>query len=555
MLFIAMYLMDIALEVVHLPRRATLKLMLSVGVMRPGLLLFATMFLCWFLSMFINTVAVTLMITPFAVGLMSATEENQLNLETSDGSQSSEDGKEVSSQIQRFSRGLLLGIAYSSTAGGMATLTGSIPNRFLGGIDLLKEEIDWINWFRFALPISFCTFLAAYGLLCMRYVWGSHGLRIAKETLEAMHEELLTEIGPLTRDEFLVGFLQLAQIVLLIIYPFIERMIRTQYGAGLLSDFVPAAIPSVLLFFIPSVVRPGQAVLTWPDVHDKFDFGILLLIGGGFAISQGFVESGLTEGLGTWFAGLTSSVPSFWLTLLITLIGAVCTQLFSAIAFATASLPIFQSAAMTSVVNPLRLQLPATISCSLAFMLPTATPANVVVLAKSQDLSKPLRVREFFFSGLPLNLISVVICGTLVHLMGEAVFESGSPLPASMCSRTLDSCYFLNIPGEVEGEKVLSQACIFKDQSNSSEPLCMLWNGTLVEPCKYTDCDGRTGSGHGAPPASDGSAPPDPSAAAGPPQPSAAGPPAPVAGGVPVPEVAPVTAPPPPQPVRRLTRG
>merc|ERR1712045_303795 len=74
---------------------------------------------------------------------------------------------------------------------------------------------------------------------------------------------------------------------------------------------------------------------------------------------------------------------------------AIATQVFSAIGTATTVLPALQAAAVNSVRNPLGLMLPATIACSMAFTLPTATPANVVVLAKSSSVHAQLRVRDF----------------------------------------------------------------------------------------------------------------------------------------------------------------
>lgn len=75
MLVVGMYLVDIALEHVHLPRRLALALLLRVGVVRPRTLLACFMGLSWFLSMFLNSIAVTLVVTPFAISLMNAAEE------------------------------------------------------------------------------------------------------------------------------------------------------------------------------------------------------------------------------------------------------------------------------------------------------------------------------------------------------------------------------------------------------------------------------------------------------------------------------------------------
>jgi len=81
-----------------------------------------------------QNVAVTLMITPFAISLMNAAEERAADADVEEPLDTQGEDSSNMQQIQRFSIGLLLGIAYSTTAGGMATLVGSIPNELLMGL-------------------------------------------------------------------------------------------------------------------------------------------------------------------------------------------------------------------------------------------------------------------------------------------------------------------------------------------------------------------------------------------------------------------------------------
>merc|ERR1712050_102569 len=180
------------------------------------------------------------------------------------------------------------------------------------------------------------------------------------------------------------------------------------YGEKLVNDATLACVPALLLFLIPSVVRPGQALLTWPAVHEKFDFGLLLLIGGALAINSGFIQSGLNIALGDAFAKLIPHVHSIVLDFIVIVCVTLCSQVFSSIGTAAAMLPALASSAMQAVVNPMALLLPATVATSFAFILPTASPPNVVVLAKSQELPRPLRIRDFFLSGLPLTLLACI---------------------------------------------------------------------------------------------------------------------------------------------------
>jgi len=475
MLIIGTFLVDIALEEVHLPRRLALKLLMTTGVMQPWLLLLMFMMACWVLAMFVNNVAVTLMITPFAIGLMSAAEERAADADAEEPLDTDRhDGS--SRQIQRFSTGLLLGIAYSTTAGGMATLVGSIPNELLLGSGAVASQVHYGTWIVYAFPVSLMTFIFAYMLVYIRYVRGVSLKLVTHEVLEVEYEELTAEIGSFSRDELIVAIIQVTQFGLLFSGTWITKMpvFQTQFGEELLGDSTLACLPAIFLFLSPSKVRPGQSILTWPAVHEKFDFGLILLIGGGFAIASGFEQSGLNIALGNWIADIICELSTVSITLVIVLITTIATQVFSAVGTATTMIPTLVSAASRGMINPLSLVLPATVACSIAFALPTATPANVIVLAKSRDLIQPLRVRDFFLTGLPLNCLMVVFGGLVLALMGGLVFDADSPFPKWACDGV--GCIWASVPGTVRGVEVLQQACIGNPATNMTT--CVLANGT-----------------------------------------------------------------------------
>lgn len=490
MLVVGTYLVDIALEEVHLPRRMALKLLLSTGVLQPGMLLFCFMTLCWALSMVCNNIAVTLMITPFAIGLMNAAEEQARDeaalrsYESEDSSESEEVNNASAEEVQRFASGVMLGVAFGATAGGMATLTGSITNEVLYGVGELAGKVSYNKWFLYAFLPSLVTYLIGFVVIYMRYVRGLSLKTLTREVLEAEYEELEKEIGPVSRDEWLTGLIQILQFLLLFLRPWIGRFITSPYGEELLGDPTMACFPAALLFFIPSAVRPGQALLTWRSVHEKFDFGLLLLIGGGFAIASGFTQSGLNIVLGHAISSMTESVHPYTLNLVIISLCSLASQLFSAIGTATTILPAFYSAALNAVHNPLAFVLPATLACSLSFCLPTATPANVVVLAKSSDLARPLRVRDFFWTGIPLNLLAIVACGFITYFTGMAVFDSNAPFPKWACDGV--SCIWVDVPGYAgNGHYVHSQACVMTDPDDTEMTMCMLWNRTKLSTAPF----------------------------------------------------------------------
>jgi len=172
LLILGTFLVDIALEEVHLPRRLALKLLMTTGVMQPWILLLCLMSACFFLACFINNVAVVLMVTPFVLGLLHAAEERaaEADAEVERGATEGDEQQAAMKQVERFSLGLLLGVAYATTAGGMATLVGSIPNEILLGSKALSSQVHYAEWMAYAFPVALLTCLLAYLLVYFRYL-------------------------------------------------------------------------------------------------------------------------------------------------------------------------------------------------------------------------------------------------------------------------------------------------------------------------------------------------------------------------------------------------
>ena len=70
------------------------------------------------------------------------------------------------------------------------------------------------------------------------------------------------------------------------------------------SDAGIAIIAGVLLFLIPAGARRGVRLLDW-DTAVALPWGVLLLFGGGLALSSQFTKSGLTKWIGAHVASWT----------------------------------------------------------------------------------------------------------------------------------------------------------------------------------------------------------------------------------------------------------
>ena len=200
LLFLGGLMVASAIEKANLHRRIALRVLLAVGT-EPRRLYLGFMLACGFLSMWISNTAATAMMIPIARTLIESIEEadahpvsppprlaevsdqgtpssrpaspvvpDQHNVEARVG-RSSGNGIEGSpTPLQLYTKGLLLSIAYASSIGGIATLTGTGPNLvFSGAITKIfpgAPEVSFTKWMAFACPVSITLMFIVWAWMC-----------------------------------------------------------------------------------------------------------------------------------------------------------------------------------------------------------------------------------------------------------------------------------------------------------------------------------------------------------------------------------------------------
>ena len=154
-LFIGGFLIAFAMERWNLHRRIALRILILFGI-SPGRILLGFMLATSFLSMWMSNTATAMMMVPIALSVIIKLEEALGEVEA-----------------RKYSVGLLLGIAYSASIGGIATLVGTPPNlSFARIVNIMfpeMAEISFADWFIYALPVTILIFVAAWLLLYMMY--------------------------------------------------------------------------------------------------------------------------------------------------------------------------------------------------------------------------------------------------------------------------------------------------------------------------------------------------------------------------------------------------
>ena len=152
------------------------------------------------------------------------------------------------------------------------------------------------------------------------------------------------------------------------------------------------------------------------ETTKNLPWDIVLLFGGGFALANGFRDSGLSLWLGSQLAGL-DILPPIVIILIISLLVTFLTELTSNTATTEMILPVLAGVAIATDTHPLLYMIPATLSASMAFMLPAATPPNAIIFG-----TRRITIAEMAKTGIWLNLTGAIIITGAVYLLGKLVF-------------------------------------------------------------------------------------------------------------------------------------
>nr|MBN2276776.1 SLC13/DASS family transporter [candidate division Zixibacteria bacterium] len=403
-LFIGGFMVALTMQKWNLHRRIALKIILLIGVSH-GRIILGFMVATAFLSMWISNTATAMMMIPIAIAVVDKLEENQ-----------------GEAKIRRFAVGLMIGIAYAASIGGIGTLIGTPPN--LAFVRILKitfpgaPDIGFTQWIMFGFPFASVFLLIAWRLLIWLFVPKGTAPQINKDIFRDEYRRL----GSMNFEEraVLIAFLILALAWIfrsdIPIGGFvIPGWTRIMPEKSFISDGTVAMAVALSLFLIPSRSENKGRLLDWATAV-KIPWGIVLLFGGGFALAAGFKESGLSVWLGGHLSGF-SHFPAWMIVAAVCLMMTFLTELTSNTATTQMVLPILASLAVAIRVNPLLLMIPATLSASCAFMLPVATPPNAIVFGSGR-----VTVRQMAQSGIILNIIGVILVTGFVFLLGRFVF-------------------------------------------------------------------------------------------------------------------------------------
>lgn len=359
-----------------------------------------------FLSMWISNTATATMLLPIGLAVYARTAE-QL----------------TPTDRQNLLTAMMLGIAYACSIGGTGTLIGTPPNLAMQRIFEITfpdaPEITFTQWLLFALPLTVTMLMTTWMVIAYRYTGrGFTTLQFSTGELHEMsgkpmsYEEKavaivfsLTAFSWMFRQNIVIGGFT------------IPGWSNLFDNASLINDGTIAVAAALILFCIPARNKQRYSHIADSEIISNLPWNIVLLFGGGFALAKGFTVSGLSEYIGQRFVGMQELEPMALVAGISTIV-VFLTEVTSNTATSQILLPVVASVAKQIEINPLLLMLPVTLSASMAFMMPVATPPNAIVFASGH-----LHIRDMIKTGFIINLIAIVLITLHSWFIGTAVFD------------------------------------------------------------------------------------------------------------------------------------
>ncbi|WP_433633441.1 SLC13 family permease [Halomicrococcus sp. NG-SE-24] len=384
-LLLAGFMFAEALQKHAIDRRIALALLVRFGTSARGLV-FGVMVATAFLSMIISNTATVAMMVPIVLGIIESVTDLMKAGEGRPGSGAS-----------NLQIGMLLGIAYAASLGGVGTLIGTPPNAIVVGQlnQLLGYEITFVEWLAIGLPMVVVTLPVAWALLTYvvyppQQYDVSHARKRARDQLHSM--------GALsTRARRTVGIFGITAFLWLLGglgFLFEDVLPRewyvTLFGGGGRNVFGTAGHEGVLFYVlvgllaIPVLVVSGATA--WDDLTD-IDWGTLLLLGGGISLANALADTNATVWLAEVTLGSLTGTSIVVILLVMITMTIVVGELASNTAMAAILAPLLinigpayaEALSTSEELAAVLLAVTGAIAASYGFALPVATPPNAIV--------------------------------------------------------------------------------------------------------------------------------------------------------------------------------
>lgn len=282
---------------------------------------------------------------------------------------------------------LLMPLVFAAALGGNLSIIGAPGN--LMGVNAL-QELDLPTSFFMYAPVGLPMLLA--GILYFAFI----GYRFLPD-----HRDLTEGAGPQTDYSAVPRWKQLLSLAVLVVVV-LAMIFEEQIGIPIQ---ISACLGAILLVL--------TGVLTEKQALASIDLKVVFLFGGSLSLATALENTGAgTLVADTIVAALGENPNPLVILLVVFVVGCTLTNFMSNTATTALMLPIATSLAQSLGADPSSVVVATVIACSCAYATPIGMPANTMVLGLGG-----YKFRDYVKAGLPLILISFVLCMVLLPIL------------------------------------------------------------------------------------------------------------------------------------------
>lgn len=296
-------------------------------------------------------------------------------------------GLNLTPKKENYGRLLFLAIAWGAIIGGVATFLGGARNPLAVGIlyENYNQTISFAGWMLAVVPVVIIILAVVWILMRISFRIDISDVSAARRTLTSKIKEM-GRMGTAEKGT--------AIIILITILSWI-------FLSTLLGLAVIAIIGSLLLFIF--------RIITWKDIENYINWGIILMYGGAIALGSALEITGAASWLARTFIGDKILSPYLFI-FTISLASILLTEGISNVAAVACILPVAFSLGRAFGINPIVTTFAVAVPAGLAFCLPISTPANAIAYSSGY-----YRVKDSLKLGIFLNIISFLIFNLMVR--------------------------------------------------------------------------------------------------------------------------------------------
>jgi sodium-dependent dicarboxylate transporter 2/3/5 len=361
-------------------------LILSVMGTRTNMIILGFLIVGAMISMWITDMAVAAILMPLGISILKQSGIKPLE--------------------SNFGRGLMISCAWGPLVGGIATPSGCGPNPLT--ISFLKElsgiDIDFITWMSMGLPASILMIPAAWFIITRMFPPEIGNIPIGREEIRTG----LREMGPFTYREKWTLLIFLITIATWLTTPLIKGI----SGGTIDLPMQAVALGGALLLFLP-----GIEAINWREAQEDVDWGGIILICAGISLGMVVYNTGAARWLSWVILGPVVQLPGIIRVFAIVLVVSVLHMAFSSnTVTGTIIIPLLIALATDLRINPWLICAPAAFTSSLAFILVTETPTNVIPYSAGY-----FSIKDMAKAGIIMTFAAALCVGISILVFGRLV--------------------------------------------------------------------------------------------------------------------------------------